>query len=314
MKNSILSNYKKFSLEPYTGRNSRHICPKCGDKHSFTYYIDIETGEPLNEKVGKCDHDSSCGYHYPPKQYFQDNGNSEWYNTQITNYTPPRPAPISFFEKKYLIETETNYNNNNFVQFLLTKFDRHEVLEIIKMYRVGTSDYPVGATIFWYLDKRNRVRSGKVMSYDKATGKRLKTDGVPNINSMRSILIKKGVIDADFNQKTGLFGEHLLVGNLKPIAIVESEKTAIIASLEFPQYLWLAAGSKSFLTKERTKVLKGLEVILYPDNDAYELWHEKASEYRFEISFLLLDKSEIPNYDLADYILENKITFITEIK
>lgn len=296
---------RKFSLEKYYGMKSKHRCPRC-EKNSFSFYVDVETEEPLHEKVGMCNHYSSCGYHYPPKQYFQDNGNSEWYNSQIVNYTPPPPTPISYFDTKYLIETETNYNNNNLVKFLFTKFDRHEVLEIIKMYRVGTSDYPLGATIFWYLDKRNRVRSGKVMTYDKTTGKRLKTDGIPRINSMRAILIKKGLIDANFNQKTGLFGEHLLVGNLKPIAIVESEKTAIIASLEFPQYLWLASGSKSFLTNERTKVLKGLDVTLYPDNDAYKLWFEKASEYHYKVSSILLDKSSVAGYDLADFILGSK--------
>jgi len=295
----------KYSLEKYYGTNSKHRCPRC-EKKSFSFYVDVETEEPIQEKVGMCNHYSSCGYHYPPKQYFQDNGNSDWYNKQISSFTPSPPAPISYFDKRYLEETEANYENNNFIQFLLTIYKRDAVMEATKAYRIGTHDCWLGATVFWYLDKRNSVRSGKVMLYNKATGKRLKINGIPRINSMRAILIKKGLIDANFNQKTGLYGEHLLNGNIKPIAVVESEKTAIIASLEFPQYLWLAAGGKSFLTKERVKVLKGRDVTLYPDNDAYELWHEKALEFYFEISSLLLDKSETPNYDLADYILERR--------
>lgn len=63
---------KTFQLEKYNGRNSRHCCPKCGDPHSFTYYID-EAGNVLNRLVGRCNHESGCGYHYTPKEYFQDN-------------------------------------------------------------------------------------------------------------------------------------------------------------------------------------------------------------------------------------------------
>lgn len=296
----------KYTLEPYKGQKSRHLCPKCEGKNSFSLYIDVETGEPLNEKVGRCNHESSCGYHYPPKQYFQDNGKLDWYNKQISNYKAPPPIPVSYFDKKHLIETEANYKNNNFVQYLLTIFDSDAVMETVKEYRIGTSDCWRGATIFWYLDTRIRVRSGKVMIYNKSTGKRIKTNDVPLINSMRSILIKEGLIDTDFNQKTGLFGEHFLSDKQKKVCVVESEKTAVIARLQFPEYIWLASGSKSFLTKERMKILKGRDVTLYPDNDAWILWNQKASDYHFKISSLLLDKSEIPNYDLADYILSKK--------
>ena len=37
----------------------------------------------------------------------------------------------------------------------------------------------------------------------------------------------------------------------KPIALVESEKTAIIYSGLMPQYLWLATGGKSQLSQEK---------------------------------------------------------------
>ena len=264
----------------------------------------METGEWLNDKVGRCDHESSCGYHYPPRQYFQDSGNLDFYNKQIKDFTPPPPAPISYFDKKYLIETETNYDDNNFIQFLLTIYDRDAVMEAAKAYRIGTHDCWLGATVFWYLDKRNRVRSGKVMLYNKATGKRLKINGVPRINSMRAILIKKGLIDANFNQKTGLFGEHLLADKQKEVRLVESEKTAIIASLEFPEFIWLASGSRAFLTKDRIKVLKGRDITLYPDNDAFDEWKKKAALHHFTISDLIKEKCSSPNADLADYILE----------
>ena len=296
---------KKYSLERYKGQSSRYYCPNCEKKNSFVLYVDIETGEFLNEKVGRCNHESSCGYHYKPKQYFQDSGNLDFYNKQIKNFKPPPapPPPISYFDMEHLIETETNYNNNNFVQFLLTIYDRNAVFEAVKKYRIGTSDCWNGANVFWYLDRRNKVRSGKVMLYDKVTGKRVKTSGTPRINSMRSILLKKGLINEGFNQKTGLYGEHLLSDKDKPIALVESEKTAIIASIEFPEYIWLASGSRAFLTNDRIKVLKGRDVTLYPDNDAFDEWNKKASAHHFKISYLVKEKCSLPNADLADYIL-----------
>ena len=57
-----------YQLEKYHGQATRHECPNCHDKKSFTYYVD-ERGDVLNEDVGICNHVSSCGYHYTPKQY-----------------------------------------------------------------------------------------------------------------------------------------------------------------------------------------------------------------------------------------------------
>lgn len=61
-----------YHLEKYHGIGSRHKCPECGDKSSFSYYVD-EDGEPIDASVGRCNHESSCGYHYTPKQFYADN-------------------------------------------------------------------------------------------------------------------------------------------------------------------------------------------------------------------------------------------------
>ena len=45
-------------LEKYTGKSSRHKCPKCGDPHSFAYYLDGNTGEVIDKAVGRCNHES----------------------------------------------------------------------------------------------------------------------------------------------------------------------------------------------------------------------------------------------------------------
>lgn len=293
----------RFSLEIYTGMNSKHRCPRCEDKKSFTYYIDVETGEPLGDKVGRCDHESSCGYHYPPRHYFADNGKSDWYEKQIKQYVPPPPAPISYFARKHMTDTLNNYQDNNLVQFLLGTFPANAVMAAVDAYRIGTSDYWQGATVFWRIDKMNRVCEGKIMHYDKTTGKRIKRGGKACIYSMRKILQKQGEIEADFEQKKGFFGEHLLRGNEKPVKIVESEKTAIIASIVYSDYIWIACGSRGFLTDVRMKLVKERNVTLYPDNDAYGFWNDKAVRYNCKISNVVKTYCNGNSDDLADFVL-----------
>ena len=60
---------KNYSLQTYKGIATRHTCPNCGDKRSFAYYVD-EENTSLHPSVGRCNHESSCGYNYTPKQYF----------------------------------------------------------------------------------------------------------------------------------------------------------------------------------------------------------------------------------------------------
>ncbi|MBP6610148.1 MAG: hypothetical protein KA206_03565, partial [Paludibacter sp.] len=60
-------------LQKYKGTSTRHTCPQCGKKQSFTLYFDGNTHQPINKKVGICNRESKCGYHYTPKQFFIDN-------------------------------------------------------------------------------------------------------------------------------------------------------------------------------------------------------------------------------------------------
>jgi len=64
------------------------------------------------------------------------------------------------------------------------------------------------------------------------------------------------------------------------VAIVESEKTAIIASLLMPAFTWLACGSLTGLNPQKCAVLQGRQVILFPDANGYEQWQTKARELR----------------------------------
>ena len=108
-----------------------------------------------------------------------------------------------------------------------------------------------------------------------------------------------------------MFGEHLLQDKTKPVAIVESEKTAVIASVYLPRFIWLAVGSLTNLNAEKCSVLKGRSVILFPDLNGFEKWNTKAKELshiaRITVSDLLERKAteteRKQGLDLADYLI-----------
>lgn len=69
-------------------------------------------------------------------------------------------------------------------------------------------------------------------------------------------------------------------GELPPVAVVEAEKTAVILSAYYPQYVWLATGGLFEVQPEKFRPLRGRKVILFPDADpdgkAYAYWYEAA--------------------------------------
>ena len=98
-------------------------------------------------------------------------------------------------------------------------------MRLMSEYRVGTSKHWPGSCVFWQIDINGRVRTGKVMLYDAESGKRVK-EPYSHLTWAHSLLKLP-----DFNLRQCFFGEHLLPMNRgKPVALVESEKTAMVAS------------------------------------------------------------------------------------
>ena len=67
----------------------------------------------------------------------------------------------------------------------------------------------------------------------------------------------------------------------KSVCVVEAEKTAVILSELYPQYVWLAAGGLGEVQAEKFRPLRGHKVILFPDTDpdgiAFKRWSEAAA-------------------------------------
>ena len=146
------------------------------------------------------------------------------------------------------------------------------------------------------------------MLYDPINGKRIKEP----FNHIQWIHTTNN--EHEFHLKQCIFGEHLLKNNNKTVAIVESEKTAIIASVYFPQYVWIAVGSLNNLNIKRCSILKGRNVILFPDINGFNKWSTKALEIK-EIAYvhvsdiierIATDEERIKSLDIVDYLIQNR--------
>jgi hypothetical protein len=145
------------------------------------------------------------------------------------------------------------------------------------------------------------------MVYDPTTGKRVKNLELP------VYWVHKALKKPEFELRQCLFGEHLLIDKTKPVAIVESEKTAVIASVYLPQFIWVAVGSLTNLNAEKCSILQGRTVTLFPDLNGFEKWSSKAKELShlatFTVSDLLERKAseaeKKQGFDLADYLIKH---------
>ena len=299
--------------------SKKHLCPDCG-KRTFVPYLDT-TGEPLPEQYGRCDREINCAYHLNPytdgyaKMIIQQergkltgNWQPAWQklktHTLSTMKKEPDYIPVEVFK-----QSRTGYQYNNFIQWLTGLFNPDIVSELISRYHIGTAKHWNGAVIFWQIDQHGKVRTGKIMLYNPATGKRVKEP------CNHITWVHKALKLFEFNLQQCYFGEHLLQDTTKPVALVESEKTAIIASVYLPQFIWLAVGSLTNLNPEKCQVLTGRNVVLFPDLNGFEKWSTKTRELaehlpgtKFKVSDLLERKAtneeRKQGLDIADFLIK----------
>jgi hypothetical protein len=286
-----------YQLERYHDRSSRHQCPNCGDKRSFTYYVD-EDGNILDKTVGRCNHESSCGYHYTPKQYFDDNKLFE--PTPIFRSNKPvEQKPISYLDKK--IVSKSLSTCNRLMYYLCGYFTENQMMMAAALYFMGSTRN--GDVVWYQIDQQMKIRSGKIISYQD-NGHRDKDAGVNWVHSKLHI--------PDYNLAQCLFGLHLIDKFPdKPIALVESEKSAFICSMIDSRFLWLAIGGKSQLSEERLRPIKNRRIILHPDNDGIQEWTRKADElnrhgFNIKVSQFVANHAVEPTDDICDILMRER--------
>jgi Domain of unknown function (DUF6371) len=306
-----------FTLQKYAGIGSRYACPACGKPREFVRYVDAE-GEPLGDHVGRCNREVECSYHFTPSDYLKENPSSKLFeNVPLRKEerspciskqkTQTAPSFISEFYLQRSIDSKY-HDGNHFIQYLKkvvgTKYEG-----LIKRFSIGSATMWPGAVVFWQIDANNQIRSGKIIDYNPSTGKRKKNC----ITWVHSELQKKNLIK-DFHLQQCLFGENQLIKEpSRPVGIVESEKTAIIATAYLPNLTWMACGSLTGISPERFRPIQNNSIILYPDIKGFEKWNAKAHElrkkgFRVTVSDLLENAPFVSQqerdagFDLADYL------------
>jgi hypothetical protein len=245
----------RYSLEA----GSKHIiCPNCGKK-TFKCYVDVDTGERVNPtKYGRCERILNCRYHQYPQL-------EAWEKDDLNNWTPPvpqPPKPLDYVPKDLVSATFNQYKTNVFYMWLVKLFGIDKADSLRTDYNIGTAKG--GGTIFWQEDRNGNVRTGKVMYYHP-NGKRIKE---------RNSWFLHSRIKDDFNYRQCFFGLHLTTPD-KPVALCESEKTAILMSVFMPEYTWVASGGSEMINLQRLNELPRLDMV-FPDNGQFEKWEQKT--------------------------------------
>jgi hypothetical protein len=329
-------NVHRFTLQPYAGAKSRTTCPGCGKPRCFTRYLDTETGELLPDEYGRCDRETNCGYALNPYTRPADGGLSYAVATErgerlphastTFHSSPARKvlAPIVSIPADVFTASLGHYRRNVLAQLLQQHFGEGVADELLSRFKLGTSAHWPGACVFWLIDEQGRVRGGQVVLYDE-TGHTVKEPrrhttwahtALATAYQRRSEPSPTWLADYEAHgQKSPcLFGLPQLATApvMQPIALVESAKTAILATPYFPRYLWLATMGLSYLTPERLEPLRGRRIVLFPDAGALAQWQTRASELRRqgfdvqvsdELEKLATDEERKAGLDLADVLL-----------
>ena len=287
------------------------LCPFHDDRHRGSFVV-LPRRIRNNKVEGNCFKCFSCGakggvvdfvmkhekLSYPDAIRWLGKKYSIETDMQDFNYTPPppRPAPPPLQPLRLpmgMVERTEKTDGDLLVQWIKTGINwdyiqRKRIDEVLKDYHVGHGKN--GHTIFWQLDDRGEVRTGKMMKY-RPDGHRDKTSPW-NFDWIHSALFRdkrltKWNEDKQEAQLT-FFGMHLL--NRYPHAtvnIVESEKTAVLMAISYGNHatqVWMACGGLEMLSAERLKPItsQGRQIVLFPDRDGVAKWRAKAAQLPYK--------------------------------
>ena len=244
--------------------SKKEICPNCGQKRFVPYVLASDGVTLAGAEFGRCDREQNCGYQRYP--------DGERYTVAEPQKIQPRPR------LEYVGDLHVSTDSNLF-EWACCLLGLSDAVLAWSDYNVGCIG---GRVIWWQIDRDGVVRAGKVMSY-RPDGHRDKSDqwGVTWAHKHPQL---KHLFNGEELQQC-LFGEHLLAANPeKPVALVESEKTAVVMSRFFSEYVWLATGgSQGIKSNERLAPLVCRKVFLIPDNGQYYAWKRAAEQYGWDI-------------------------------
>ena len=285
------------------GRKLKRICPWCEAKKRFSPYIDMKTGEVL-EGFGRCDRINSCPVHHKRPE--------GGVKSVFRRPPPPPPRRQSHFLHPSVLEQLDQ--PNIFHRWIRDRFGEEALHQVLLRFPIYSYPELSNDWVVWmHADADGKLHTGKMMRYEIQDGEpRRVRSGYAN-----DWLHNKVSDEVGMTYTQTLFGGHSLACFQScKVGVVESEKTAVIASIYFPEMAWVSVGSESLLTAydgscSIMKPLRGREIVLLPDLGAEDSWTTKMLTLRkhgFDCSISSLkgiaSEEDVANgYDIADYLL-----------
>jgi hypothetical protein len=279
----------RYIFIPYSP-NSKIDCPYCNGKKKFVRFVDTESGEVMPTEFGRCDRENGCGYYRHPFH-----GTSR--PVQKTEQAPILDKPQVFIPKSIVADCMKFYDNNKFLKLLETKIDSKKIHESVQKYFIGTSK--IGGITYFSINHKHKITSCKIITYD-------------GFNRSKDIAPYYPYKKED-GYYSCLFGMHLIDKN-KKIKIVESEKTAFIASMFYPEYVWMSGGGTTGMTANKCALIKEsgytgtIDLISDCDKSGREAvikWKDNLMAFNIESNIIELDSNLNNGEDLADLLWNN---------
>lgn len=224
------------------------------------------------------------------------------------NNTPVKPDPghryaqkieQKFIDAEVVACTLGGFKNNNFVKWLTNLIGVEASKKVINRFCIGTSK--TNGTIFWTIDQNLRICRPKVFYFN--------LDGHRDKNT-------PPLVPSGYTRNSGylpcLFGLHQInekYGQQKPIALVESEKSAVLGFHAFKKFNFLGLGGAT-LSRAKAEPLKGNQIVIVPDADiagreGAVKTRERLAELGIHANICDLFPDKDSGYDIADFLADS---------
>lgn len=216
---------------------------------------------------------------------------------ESTKDSPIKNSKQKYIDPSVVIESQQNLSEDTFFKAFRDIFSSDsELLSHMKRMNMGTDREE---TIYWNVDKYGRVSSLKRFKYN--------SDGTRD----KTFEKHESYYKIANGYYPGLFNAHALSNKDKTVVLVEAEKTAVLASYLFPNYVWVASGGKN-LSYDKAIELKGRNIIFLCDADEegrsvipkMQDLFKKVGDCKF-VSYDLFPE-RIDGYDVADLISDRR--------
>ena len=203
----------------------------------------------------------------------------------------PPPLPMMEIPKDQVLRCQ-NLEDDLLINWIKSGINwdyvqRSRIDKVLSEYHVGHGRY--GHTIFWQIDEKGRVRTGKMMKY-QSDGHRDKFSPW-NFDWIHAALFRSSLTEYDearMDAKPTFFGMHLLNAYKgAQVNIVESEKTALLMAIAYGNHarqVWMACGGLEMMSRERLQPIidQRRKIVLFPDRDGIGKWRIKAEQMHYD--------------------------------